>query len=198
NYPTWTDERITFQLGPLTKTGNIVVSVAGGNSSNGLPFMVRAGKIYFVATNGKDSNRGTYQSPWQTIANAKNSMSRGDTTYIGAGVVQAAEDSFTAYLSMDRNGRGNSGAANAPKSLVAYPGAKVQIGVARGLAYGVRTPNIKIDTDYWLFSQLHIVGGTQAMDISGTGWKIVGNKVEGPGADGEGGCGGLGRAGPEQ
>src|SRR5579859_4992419 len=74
DYPIWTDTRITFQLGPAAKTGDIVVSVrekmartgSGGqpsvnpssksaagspaprSGSNGLPFTVRPGKVYFV------------------------------------------------------------------------------------------------------------------------------------------------------
>src|SRR6476619_3848923 len=51
-YPIWTDTRITFQLGPSARTGDIVVSVrakakrsrgdgqAGSGQSNGLPFTV--------------------------------------------------------------------------------------------------------------------------------------------------------------
>ncbi|MGC2697830.1 MAG: choice-of-anchor Q domain-containing protein, partial [Candidatus Angelobacter sp.] len=35
---------------------------------------------------------------------------------------------------------------------------------------------------------LHIIGGRQAMDLSATGWKIVGNQMECPGADGQVGC----------
>src|SRR5712671_5156045 len=54
DYPIWTDTKITFQIGPAAKTGDIVVSVrAEGErtrsepaprSGNGLPFVVRAGK----------------------------------------------------------------------------------------------------------------------------------------------------------
>jgi hypothetical protein len=189
-YPVWSDEKITFQLGPGTRTGNIVVTTGGLGeaASNGLPFKIRPGKIYFVAVKGNDGGGGSFNSPWQTIVHAKNSMSRGDITYIEDGVKQASQDSFDAYLSMDRNGAANSGVPGAPKALVAYPGATVTIGQARGLHYGVRTPNIDAPADYWVFSQLHIIGGVQAMDISGVGWKIVGNEMQCPGADDQVGC----------
>ena len=74
-YPIWTDSKITFQLGPAAKTGNIVVNVrakgrdrasdghaasAPPRSGNGLPFTVRAGKIYFVAVNGSDRQKGSF------------------------------------------------------------------------------------------------------------------------------------------
>ncbi|MCU1253880.1 MAG: hypothetical protein JWM83_179, partial [Candidatus Angelobacter sp.] len=230
-YPIWTDTKITFQLGPAARTGDIVVSVrakaerAGGGSSgqssvqssvgqsksgsaniqsssksgpgnaaprsgNGIPFTVRPGKIYFVAVNGSDRHNGSFASPWKTIVQAKNRMSAGDVTYIKDGVAQTSEDNFTAYLSMDNGGGNNSGKPGAPKALVAYPGARVTIGKAHGLGvdFGIRTPNIPAREDYWVISQLHIVGGKQAIDMSGTGWKIVGNDIECPGGDGQVGC----------
>jgi hypothetical protein len=186
-YQLWSDEKIIVQLGAGAVTGNIVVK-AGGSSSNGIPFTVRPGNIFFVSTSGNDANSGTFASPWRTIVKAKNTINAGDIAYIENGVVQATEDTFTAYLSMDRQGASNSGTAAAPKALIAYPNATATIGVAGGLHYGLRTPNIGTDEDYWVISQLHIIGGTQAMDIGGTGWKIVGNDMQCPGADDQVGC----------
>src|SRR4029077_6404436 len=163
-------------------------SGAARSGSNGLPFAVRAGKIFFVATDGNDRHNGRFGSPWRTIVHAKDSMSAGDTTYIGNGVTQNKEDSYTAYLSMDRDGGGNSGKPAAPKALVAYRGAAVPVGVGGGLEFGIRTPNIRARADYWVISQLHIIGGRQAMDLSATGWQIGGNQMEWPGADGQEGC----------
>jgi hypothetical protein len=191
DYPIWQDGKITFQLGPAAKTGDIVVNVAakdGVGASNGLPFTVREGKVYFIATNGNDHQKGSFDSPWKSITHAKERISAGDTAYIEDGVAQTTEDSFTANLSMDNGGGSNSGKPGAPKALVAYPGAKVMIGKPHGLDYAIRTPNIRAREDYWVISQLHIIGGTQAIDISGTGWKIVGNDIECPGADGQVGC----------
>jgi hypothetical protein len=190
-YPVWSDTKITFQLGSAAKTGAIVVNLKGktGNSSgNGIPFTVRPGKIYFVAVNGSDRRNGSFASPWKSIVHAKDRMSAGDVTYIKDGVAQTSEDSFTAYLSMDSDGGNNSGKPGAPKALVAYPGARVTIGKAHGLDYGIRTPNIAAREDWWVISQLHIVGGRQAIDMSGTGWKIVGNDIECPGGEGQVGC----------
>ncbi len=193
NYPIWTDSKITFQLGPLARTGNIVVRVAPtgkGTSaqSNGVPFTVRKGKIFFVSAKGSDWHRGSATSPWKTIVHAKDGMSPGDITYIQNGVSQTSEDNFSAYLSMDTRGDSNSGRPAAPKALVAYPGATVTIGVPRGLTYGIRTPNIRAREDYWVISQLTIIGGQQAMDVSGTGWRIVGNDIQCPGGDSDVGC----------
>src|SRR6266849_3557895 len=188
NYPLWSDTKITFQLGAGAVSGSIVVNVPGIGSSNGLPFTVRPGNIFFVATTGNDASVGSFASPWKTIVNAKNSMVAGDTTYIQDGVAQTSQDNFTAYLSMDKQGASNSGTAAAPMALIAYPGATATIGVAGGLAYAIRTPNIGASEDYWVISQLHIIGGTQSMDVSGTGWKIVGNEMQCPGADAQVGC----------
>jgi hypothetical protein len=188
-YPIWTDTKITFQLGPAAKSGQIVVQKTDAvGSSNRIPFTVRPGKIYFVAVNGSDRHNGSFALPWRSIVHAKNRMSAGDVTYIRGGVAQTSEDNFTAYLSMDDDGGNNSGKPGAPKALVAFPGARVTIGKAHGLDYGIRTPNIRAREDWWVISQLHIVGGKQAMDMSGTGWKIVGNDIECPGADGQVGC----------
>ncbi|MGZ4841774.1 MAG: choice-of-anchor Q domain-containing protein, partial [Candidatus Angelobacter sp.] len=186
-YELWSDGKIIVQLGAGAATGNIVVNVVG-NPSNGVPFTVRAGNIFYVSTSGNDANAGTFAAPWKTIVKAKNTINAGDIAYMENGVTQTTEDTFTAYLSMDRQGASNSGTAAAPKALIAYPNAAVTVGVAGGLHYGIRTPNIGTHEDYWVISQLHIIGGTQAMDIGGTGWKIVGNEMQCPGADDQVGC----------
>jgi hypothetical protein len=188
NYPLWTDAKIIFQLGAAAKTGSIIVNVPGIGASNGLPFTVRAGNIFFVATTGNDANTGSFTGPWQTIPKAKNTIAAGDTAYIEDGVSQTSQDNFTAYLSMDNNGSSNSGTATAPKALIAYPNATATVGVAGGLHYGIRTPNIGTDEDFWVISQLHIIGGTQAMDLGGSGWRIIGNDMQCPGADDQVGC----------
>src|SRR5262249_57749062 len=97
-------------------------------------------------------------------------------------VSESSEEKFTAYLSMDNNGSSNSGTAASPKALIAYPGAVATVGVAGGLHYGIRTPNIGTSEDFWVISQLHILGGTQAMDVSGKGRRIIGNDMQSPGA----------------
>jgi hypothetical protein len=188
NYPLWSDGKIIFQLGAAAATGSIVVNVPGVGSSNALAFTVRAGNIFFVATTGNDANTGSFTGPWQTIPKAKNTIAAGDTAYIEDGVSQTSQDNFTAYLSMDNNGSSNSGTAAAPKALIAYPNATATVGVAGGLHYGIRTPNIGTNEDFWVISQLHIIGGTQAMDLGGSGWRIIGNEMQCPGADDQVGC----------
>src|SRR5450432_2453613 len=79
-YPTWTDTKIAIQLGAAAVTGNIVVATPAGES-NPAPFTVRAGKIYFVASNGSDNNSGKFNSPWLTLMHARDTMQPGDTAY---------------------------------------------------------------------------------------------------------------------
>src|ERR1700761_3857467 len=82
NYPLWSDGKIIFQLGAPAATGSIIVNVSGIGTSNPLPFTVRAGNIFFVATTGNDANTGSFTSPWKTILKAKNTSAAGDTAYL--------------------------------------------------------------------------------------------------------------------
>lgn len=181
---TWSNTKIIIQLSANASTGPIVVN----GVSNGLLFIVRAGNIFFVSPTGSDTAAGTFTAPWKTIPKAKNTIAVGDIAYIEDGISQTGLDNFTASLSMDNNDGANSGTAVAPKALVAYPNATVTVGKVGGQAYAIRTPNIGVKMDYWVISQLHIIGGTQAMDVGGTGWRVIGNEMQCPGADGEVGC----------
>ena len=120
------------------------VHVAGKGDSNGLPFTVRAGNIYFVTATGSDSANGSFTAPWKTIPKAKNSLAAGDIAYLGVkrGRHRVADDA-----GLDRGvplrardehqtARSNSGTAAAPKALVAYPGAGATIGTESGLQRG--------------------------------------------------------------
>ena len=195
--PVWTNTKITVQLGANAQTGDIVVHVPAKGDSNGLPFTVRAGNIYFVTASGGDGSDGSYAHPWATIPHAKNSLQPGDIAYLGthAGdtLAQTSEDSTSAYncaLGMSANDGSNSGTADAPKALVAYPGAVVTIGVESGLERGILTPAITGTFDYWVISQLVLRGEVEAIDLEGgaKGWRIVGNDISCPNGAGLSGC----------
>ncbi|HEX7671351.1 MAG TPA: choice-of-anchor Q domain-containing protein [Polyangiaceae bacterium] len=197
NYPIWTNGKITFQLGAAAASGNIVVHVSGKGDSNGLPFTVRPGNIYFVTSSGSDSNSGSYASPWKTIPKAKNTIAAGDIAYLGksAGdsVSQTVVDSTSAYkcaLGMSDNGGSNSGTASAPKALVAYPGAVATVGAISGLERGILAPNIGSNFDYWIISQLTLRGAVEALDFESpvAGWRVVGNDISCPNGTGLSGC----------
>jgi hypothetical protein len=197
NYPVWTASKITFQLGAAAASGNIVVHVAGKGDSGGLPFTVRAGNIYFVTMTGSDAAAGGFAAPWKTIPKAKNTLAAGDIAYLGVragdAISQTSEDTTAAYrcaLGMSASDGGNSGTADAPKALVAYPGATATIGAESGLERGILTPGISGSFDYWVISQLTLRGETEALDFEGpaTGWRVVGNDISCPNGSGMSGC----------
>lgn len=183
-YRLWSDTKIIVQLGSAARSGNLVVATSIGGS-NGVPFTVRSGNIYFVATNGNDQNSGSFSSPWRTIQKAVNSLSAGDTVYVRDGVSQTALDNFDAALSIETSGTNGS-----PKALVTYPGATVTIG-STTLPFGTRVPNIDIAVTDWVFSGLILRGRMTALDIGGTGssrWRVVGNNISCPVGNGVTGC----------
>src|SRR5262245_60963512 len=135
NYRTWSDSKIAFRLGSAAVTGQIVVNVSGA-ASNGVPFTVRTGRIYFVSTTGNDSRNGTSGHAWRTLARAKTSMKAGDIVYVMNGVT---ETSFSANLV---------GASGKPMAIVAYPGATVTIGSATGSGVTVPTGGY----NYWVLA----------------------------------------------
>ena len=81
-------DMIVVQPGSATTSGDLVVTV-GGQSSNPLPFTVRAGQIYFVIPgdpNANDANPGTYAQPFQTLYHPRTVMQAGDVvqTYLAS------------------------------------------------------------------------------------------------------------------
>ncbi len=183
NYPVWSDTKIAFQLGANAKTGNIVVN--GSGTSNGVPFTVRAGNIYFVSTSGSDSSAGSYTSPWKTIPHAKGAMKAGDITYVMAGVSQTSTDDYNASLAIE-----SAGTAASPIALVTYPGASVTIGSATGAEFAVRTPSISGGPfAHWVLAGFILRGGNECLDLTNTNdWRIIGNDMSSPKGDGPTAC----------
>lgn len=68
--------------------------------------------IYFVATTGNDSNPGTEETPWRTVAYAAPKLVAGDTLYLKNGTYN--EKAIVRIR--------NSGTSSAPIRLMAYPG----------------------------------------------------------------------------
>ncbi len=184
-YPVWSDTRVTFQLGAAASTGSIVLTTGNG-TSNTLPFTVRSGSIYFVATSGSDGDDGSFAHPWATVVHAKETMAPGDITYLRDGVAQTAEEAYGACLSIERSGE-----PGHPLALVAYPGARATIG-STAVEYGMRVPNNDgaVASD-WVIAGLVLRGQNGALEIGGTAssrWRIVGNDISCPVGDGQIGC----------
>jgi hypothetical protein len=182
NYPVWTDTKISFQLGSSAATGNITVSTSSG-ASNGVPFTVRSGNIYFVSTAGNDSNSGSFASPWATILKAKNTIAAGDIAYIRNGVTQTTVDDYNGAVAIARGGT-----AASPCALVGYPGETATIGTASGLTYGLRTPSISGNKDYWVIAGLKLIANDALDLVTVTGWRVVGNDFSCPNGSGQSAC----------
>jgi hypothetical protein len=185
-YPIWSNEKVTFQLGSVAASGDIVINTANG-ASNGVPFVVRSGNIYFVSTSGSDSNPGSFALPWRTLLKARDTIAAGDTVYAMDGVSQTADDGqgwATSFLL--RNG----GTPGAPMAIVAYPGASVTIGSSSGPAYGIRVIDSGTCPGNWVFAGLILRGLDSAMVLSGPSinWRVVGNDMSSPNGNGEVGC----------
>ncbi len=186
SYPVWTDTKVTIQLGGAAATGNIVLTTAAG-ASNGVPFTVRKGSIYFVAANGSDSGSGKYNAPWQTLMQARGAMQPGDITYVMNGVAQTGDDGSGWNTSLLLRAGGT---ATAPMAFVVYPGASAAIGSVGGPATGVRSaPGGGTFPNYWVFAGFTLRGQGAAMALWGsTGWRIVANDFSCPSGDGAGAC----------
>jgi hypothetical protein len=155
---------------------------------------VRAGNIYFVTSSGSDGADGSYATPWQTIPKAKDSVAAGDIAYIGTSagdsVSQTTLYNYNAALSVEYNDGTNSGTADAPKALVAYPGATALVGVESGIERGILVPAITGSFDYWVIAGFTVRGEVEAFDLEGenTGWRLVGNDISCPNGSGLSGC----------
>jgi len=186
SFPVWTDTKIAIQLGAAAATGSIVVTTSAG-ASNGVPFTVRPGNIYFIAMNGGDSHSGKYNSPWLTLMHARDTMKPGDITYVMNGVAQTSDDGSGWETSLLlRSG----GTAAAPMAFVVYPQATATIGSVTGLPSGIRTasqaPNYP---NYFVFAGFTVRGRGAAIALSsGTGWRIIANDLSCPNGDGSEAC----------
>lgn len=186
-YPVWSDTRISFQLGKAASTGDILVTTSAG-SSNAIPFVVRSGRIYFVAVNGKDSGKGSITSPWRTITHARDVMGPGDITYVREGVQQITDDEWNSCLLLG----GKGGAPGKPLALVTYPGESATIGTVTftkdgGCDFGIRTKGQ--GEHYWVFAGFKIRGAGEAMALGGVhDWRVIANDMTCPNGDGPSAC----------
>lgn len=185
-YPTWSDGKITIQLGAAPATGNIIVTTTGG-TSNGFPFTVRPGHIYFVATGGSDSAGGSHSAPWRTLMHARDTMRAGDIAYVMNGVAQTGDDGsgWNGSLVVRRGGT-----AAAPMAFVVYPNSTATIGSVNGPPNGIRAaPQDSNFPNYWIFAGFVLRGQASAIALWGaTGWRVIANDLSCPNGNGSTGC----------
>jgi hypothetical protein len=177
-------QKIIVQFGPscTSGTGNLVVTV-NGSASNGAPFTVRSGNLFYVSTKGSDSNNGSFASPFATIPHCKTAMKAGDVCYIQNGVTAATVDDFNAGLQLQ-----SGGTAGSPIAFVAYPGATATLG-SSSLGYGMRVPDIGVSANYVTVAGLNFTPSNHSLfAMNSTNWRIIANNFQCPSANGQDGC----------
>lgn len=120
-YVSWSDDKIVFQLGEKAATGNIAVTTANGAHSNGLPFTVRSGRIFFIDAKVKRGGSGTFDDPWGSPTSFYDRIKPGDTAYFRGGTYTGNWGGNWG----DRNlalGTSKGGTAGKPVAFVGYPG----------------------------------------------------------------------------
>lgn len=120
-YLSWSNDRIVFQVGTKAMTGNIVVTTADSLKSNGLPFTIRPGNIYFIDEKVPHRGSGTFSDPWRSPASFYNQIHPGDTAYFRGGTYHGNWGGDWG----DRNlalGAGKGGKPGRPVALLGYPG----------------------------------------------------------------------------
>lgn len=164
---------ITVQLGSAAVTGNITVTTSAG-TSNGIPFTVRSGTIYFASSSGgSDSNPGTFASPWQTLTHARDTMAAGDTVYARTGSYITTDDGQGYSTCMLLQTGGSTGLPNA---MIGYPGESATLGSTTACDDGIRSKGIGSE-NYWVFANFSTIAGI-TISIGPYGahdWKIIGN-----------------------
>lgn len=178
-------QRMTIQLGTNAATGNIVVTSSNG-SSNGLPFTVRTGNIYFASGSGSDSNNGSFATPFKTIYKARDTMVAGDVVYAMNGTDAPNVDPSGAWHAAFLPAR--SGSAGRPFSFVVYPGHAVLIGSLNGsdVQYGIRPRGA---VTYLVFAGFNVTSaGPESGITADANSRVIGNDVSCPKGNAPDGC----------
>ena len=112
-------QEIAFSIpaGSADGAGTITVET-GGQTSNTLPFTVRAGNIYHVTSAGSDNGNGSFASPWLTPDKGLNTAPAGSTTYLH----DVTEGSSTSVRGMYWRSASASSSLDAQYATIAYPG----------------------------------------------------------------------------
>jgi hypothetical protein len=188
-------QMVVFQIPHgLSSGATTIQATVSGVASNTLPFTVRSGGIYYVATTGNDgSGNGSWSIPWQTVSTSVLKLNPGDTLYVGNGVQQIANDagggcSAPGCAMTLEYGESSSQFATAamPKAVIAYPGATAQIGSATLDAWGTYIDDSD-SSGYWTIAKMTLLGQSNAATY-GAGFRLIGNHISAPNGDGQTGA----------
>ncbi len=135
-------DMIVVQPGPGVVGGAIVVTVDGQASNSEFSFTPNNGAIFYVATNGSDTNPGTEAQPFKTILHAATggASKPGDVILVRGGAHVEGE----VWIRKDY---GHGGVEGQPKTIRNYPG-------EFALMVNPERPFI-LDADYVCVSGLH-------------------------------------------
>lgn len=123
---------------PLPLTGKLDTAAVTS------PIISQQGQIYYVATNGDDSNPGTEAQPFRTIAKGISVLGAGDTLYIREGV-------YYEKVTISASGTGDK-----PITISAYPGERPVINAQDTLPGDYDDYLIILDGDYIILSGIEI------------------------------------------
>jgi hypothetical protein len=171
---------MTVQLTNTCSTGSFVVTTTSG-TSNGLPFTVNAGSIFYVATTGNDSNSGAFGSPWKTLPHAVQTAgtSPGNIVYALSNVQQTTSDGqWNGALTI--RAAWSHGTDAQPDALIGYPGATgIQIGsgTQNGLDTSDFTAGDGAPAGKWVFAEMTFRGTSAAAFNGGDNYRFIGNDV---------------------
>ncbi len=175
-------QAISFSIPATDADGeNDIHVTVGGMDSNTLPFVIRDGNIFFVSPNGSDTNDGSFDNPWQTLAHvasgADDRLSPGDIAYATNGVTHTGGGLMVRSLR---------GTAERPYTIAAYPGATVLIDdpSSRGIH------NFSRRSEFWNFSKLKIKTNGNGIHTF-KGMRAVGNRITNHDYDRDGNLGGC-------
>jgi len=190
-------QMVSFQVPHgLSAGATTIQATVGGIHSNNLPFTVRSGGVYFVATAGNDlTGTGSWSAPWHTISQSALNLNPGDTLYVRNGVQQITDDSRggcsgSCAMVLEYGEDSSQFATQAmPKAIIAYPGATAQIGSASLDGYGTYQGGSEGNTEsgYWTIAKMTLIGVTGAAAY-GPGFRLIGNHISAPNGDGETGA----------
>ena len=184
SYLLWSDSKVAVAIGANAATGSVVVHTSVGDS-NGVPFTVRPGNIYFASPAGSDTNPGTFAAPFRTPVKGKNALAPGDILYLMDGISTSVIDNFGAVLNLR-----SSGAPGLPKAIVAYPGASVTLGSDATPQRAILAPDVvgKPWTD-WVIAGLTLRANDAALEMVGAQrWRVAGNDISCPNGHGASAC----------
>ncbi len=141
------------------------VRVTGGGALGVALFVTGQGvaqaavNVYYVSPTGADSNTGTFDKPFQTIAKAVGLIQPGDTIFVFGGLYP-----MTSKISISKN----QALADVRYSLLAYPGERPVLDFG-AMAVSGSNRGIELGGRYWTIKGLDICNaGDNGMNISGS------------------------------